>query len=72
MQKNLRKRRVSSVQTSDGGTDDARLGWPGLAKEVVDICEKLEIPNVLAQNIPKSKVKQAIYNHHNNEIKYEK
>ena len=46
-------------------------GWPGLAKEVMDICEEIEIPNVLAQNIPKCKVKQAIYNHHNNEIKYE-
>jgi hypothetical protein len=46
-------------------------GWPGLGQEVTDICQKLNIPDVNDNLVPKSVVKEAIFEHHYSDIKEE-
>ena len=46
-------------------------GWPGLGSEVKEICEKLNLPDVNENYIPKSAVKNAIFNHHYCDMKKE-
>ena len=46
-------------------------GWPGLANEVTDICNRINIPDVNETFVPKSVVKKAIRNHHYKELKEE-
>ena len=46
-------------------------GWPGLGKDVSDICKTIDIPDVNETLVPKSVVKTAIFNHRYKEIKTE-
>ena len=46
-------------------------GWPGLGKDVIDICKTIDIPDVNETLVPKSVVKTAIFNHRYKEIKTE-
>ena len=46
-------------------------GWPGLGQEVTDICQQLNIPDVNENSVPKSVVKESIFNHHHAEMKEE-
>ena len=39
-------------------------GWPGLGKEVSDICEEIGIPDANDVEVPKKVVKEAIFRHH--------
>jgi hypothetical protein len=39
-------------------------GWPGPGQEVSDICQTLNIPDVNHEFVPKSKIKEAVFNHH--------
>jgi hypothetical protein len=38
-------------------------GWPGLGKEVIDICKEINIPDVNNEAVAKTIVKEAIFNH---------
>ena len=42
--------------------------WPGLAREVSEICEELSIPDINIHDIPDSQIKKAVYNHHYNKM----
>ena len=42
--------------------------WPGLAREVSEICEELSIPDINIHHIPDSQIKKAVYNHHYNKM----
>ena len=44
-------------------------GWPGLHKEVRDICSKVGLEDMTKVNIPKSKIKEAIYYSHYKSMK---
>ena len=46
-------------------------GWPRLGQEVTDICQNLNIPDVNHNLVPKSVVKEAIFEHHYSEMKEE-
>ena len=46
-------------------------GWPGLGKEVTEICRQLGIPDVNSCCITKDAVKKAIYDHHYMDLKKE-
>ena len=46
-------------------------GWPRLGQEVTDICQKLNIPDVNDNLVPKSVVKEAIFAHHYSDMKEE-
>ena len=39
-------------------------GWTGLGQEVTEICQTLNIPDVNMEFVPKSVIKDAIFNHH--------
>jgi hypothetical protein len=39
-------------------------GWPGLGKEVAEICKAIDIPDVNNEVVTKAAVKDAIFNHH--------
>ena len=43
-------------------------GWPGLGQEVTDICTILNIPDVNNTFVTKSVIKEAIFNHHYEEM----
>ena len=43
--------------------------WPGLAREVREICEELDIPDMNIHDIPDSQVKKAVCSHHYNTMK---
>ena len=38
-------------------------GWPGLGKEVSEICKAINIPDVNNEGVPKAAVKEMIFNH---------
>ena len=42
--------------------------WPGLAKEVAEICKEIGISNVNEVRVTKSEIKKAIFNHHYNDM----
>ena len=44
-------------------------GWPGLGQEVSDICQTINIPDVNHEFVLKSKIKEAVFNHHYKEMK---
>ena len=44
-------------------------GWPGLAKEVEEICSTIKIQNVNEVEVPKSEIKDAISKHHAEEAR---
>ena len=46
-------------------------GWPGLGQEVKEICQTLNIPAVNIEFVPKSVIKDAIFNHHYLKMKEE-
>ena len=46
-------------------------GWPGLGKEVTDICKEINIPDVNNEALAKTIVKEAIFNHHYEAMKKE-
>ena len=46
-------------------------GWPGLGKEVTDICKEINIPDVNNEAVAKTIVKEAIFNHHYEAMKKE-
>ena len=46
-------------------------GWPGLGQEVMEICQTLNIPDVNIEFVPKSVIKDAIFNHHYLKMKEE-
>ena len=39
-------------------------GWPGLGKELSEICKAINIPDVNNEGVPKAAVKEAIFNQH--------
>ena len=41
-----------------------KKGWPGLGKEVANICQELNIPDVNNESVSKVTIKEAIFNHH--------
>ena len=43
--------------------------WPGLSKEVSDICNELNILDINDQDIPEGVLKRAVFDHHLEEIK---
>ena len=43
--------------------------WPGLSKEVSDICNELDILDINDQDIPEGALKRAVFDHHLEEIK---
>ena len=45
--------------------------WPGLSKEVADICEKLKIPDLNDNDfdISVGSIKEAVMEHHDTELK---
>ena len=45
--------------------------WPGLGQEVKEICEILNIPDVNKEHVPKTVVKEAVFNNHYKEMKEE-
>ena len=51
--------------------EQIRFGWPGLAKEVEEICEDLCIPNVLEEDVPKQHIQESIRFHNCEEIRTE-
>ena len=44
-------------------------GWPGLGEEVTDICKEIGIADVNVVNVAKHDIKDAIWNHHQGDIK---
>ena len=46
-------------------------GWTALWQEVTDICQTLNIPDVNIEFVPKSVIKDAIFNHHHLKMKEE-
>ena len=44
-------------------------GWPGLSKEVSEICEIINIPDVNETVLPKPVIKRAVFKHHYDEMK---
>ena len=40
------------------------MGWPGLGKEVADICHELQIPDINDNDISAKDVKEAVIDHH--------
>ena len=46
-------------------------GWPGLAEEVTTICEEIGIPDVNTADVQRSTIKDAIWNHHQQDLKKE-
>ena len=40
------------------------MGWPGLWKEVADICHEIQIPDVNDNDISAKDVKEAVMDHH--------
>ena len=40
------------------------MGWPGLGKEVSEICEKVGLPDLNDVDMPKQDIRKAINNHH--------
>ena len=53
--------------------EQVKRGWPGLAQEARDICSELGLPNIVKENIGKSKwesmVKKAVREVHERELK---
>ena len=43
--------------------------WPGLAKEVTDICTQLNIPDVNEVDVDVAIIKTAVFDHHYRELK---
>ena len=43
--------------------------WPGLSREVAEICEKLDIPNINENSITVGNLKLAVFDHHYKELK---
>ena len=46
-------------------------GWPGLAKEVEEICKEIKVNNLNEGDVPKWKLKDAINRHHADEARAE-
>ena len=44
-------------------------GWPGLAREVEEICDVIKINNINNNDVPKWMIKEAVYKHHEEEAK---
>ena len=44
-------------------------GWPGLGKEVSEICQVVGLPDINNVMVPKSVVKKAIWEHHQLDIR---
>ena len=49
--------------------EQLRLGWPGLADEVKEICAEVGLPDVNQIEVKKEKVKEMIYYHHYKDMK---
>ena len=49
--------------------EQLQQGWPGLAKEVVEICQSIQINNINENNVNKMEIKEAINAHHAAEAK---
>ena len=46
-------------------------GWPGLGREVTQICEELGIPDINDVSLTKLELKRAIFGHHYKDLKKE-
>ena len=46
-----------------------RLGLPGLAREVSEICDKVKIPNINFSNVKTEKIEENIFYHHYSDMK---
>ena len=42
--------------------------WPGLSREVSDICEQVKIPDINDSDIAAKEIRQAIFDHHHSEL----
>ena len=49
--------------------EQLRLGLPGLAKEVTDICEAISIPDINYYSVRKDKIQEHIFYHHYKDMK---
>ena len=47
------------------------LGWPGLAKEVSEICKTVGLPDVNFNKVKKEKIQEMIFYHHYKDLKEE-
>ena len=46
-------------------------GWPGLGEEVAEICREIVIPDINNHSVSKEEIKDAIWNHHQQDMKNE-
>ena len=46
------------------------MEWPGLWREVTEICNEIGIPDVNDEVVSKTDIKTAIVNHHMNDMKF--
>ena len=51
--------------------EQVKMGWPGLAKEVKDICKEVGIEDVNKTEVTKEELKEAIFYHNYKEVKNE-
>ena len=40
------------------------MGWPGLGKEITDICDQIGIPDLNEVDVPMTTIKSAVKKHH--------
>ena len=73
---------VNTIKNMPKGTlakqifdEQVKRGWPGLAREASEICQVLDIPNIVRKDVRKTEweklVKQATRNKHEEELKEE-
>ena len=51
--------------------EQRKNNWPGLTKEVTEICSELDILDVNTHDVPDGQIKKAVFGHHYNQIKEE-
>ena len=42
--------------------------WPGLSREVRDICKEINLPDINDMDISEGEIKQAVFDHHYGEL----
>ena len=72
---NTLKNMPKGTLAKDVFDEQVKRGWPGLAREASDICKELAIPNIVREEVSKSKwekiVKQAAIDKHEEGLKEE-
>ena len=58
---------ILAIQEAEGSMANIFLeeqvdwGWPGLAKEVTEICDKVGLPDIVKNNVTKKEIKEAVF-----------